>query len=533
MGASILVVDDERGILDVLEFELRHLGHDVTVAANGSKGIEELRRTEFDVVISDVRMPGASGLEVLRATKELWPETEVLITTGYAELEAAVACVRGGAFDFVHKPFDVDSLLAIVARALERRQLRASTALYRASQAILATEDPHRLPGVIVEVAMKVMAADDVSLMLAGVDDTLYIAEARGLALELRSEVLALGARVAGRVATSREPALIQNGLATDPRFSDVPSFRRVRSSIVYPLAVRERLVGILNINRVGDPRPFRQQDLHRASVLASQVLLALENRRLLESVAGSERLAAIGQLAAGVAHEINNPAACVIAGSAFLRDQLAKIARGELGGKALIEETLQALEDVAEGATRIGDLARDVRSLARNDEETSAVVDLNEALRSALRVAGAEIRPHATVVTRLGKDVEVLGSAGRLSQVFVNLLVNAAHAVAGQPGTGHEIIVTSHRQGNRVVAEVSDTGPGVRPEHLPRVFEAFFTTKGPTTGMGLGLSISRDIVRRLGGELRVTSPPGRGATFSIDLPAAPDEGGDADAHTL
>ncbi|MHB8896876.1 MAG: sensor histidine kinase, partial [Candidatus Geothermincolia bacterium] len=426
-----------------------------------------------------------------------------------------------------------------VSRALERRQLRAATALYQASRAILVAEDLQRLPSVIVDVAMKVMGADDVSLMLPGADNTLYIAESRGLTPEVQAEVLAVGARVAGRVAASREPALIENGLATDPRFADVPSFRRVRSSIVYPLTARERLVGILNINRVTNPRPFRKQDLERASVLASQVLLALENRRLLQGLATSERLAAVGQLAAGVAHEINNPVTCVLSGHAFLREQFKELARLDglfeegadiqtlkrarerLGGKAFLEEVGQVLGEAEEGAIRIRDIVRDMRSLAKNDEEKLAVVDLNEPIRSALRVAGAEIRHRATVVTRLGLDVDVLGSAGRFSQVFVNLLVNAAQAIGERHGERNEIIVTSRREGDRVLAELSDTGPGIRPEHLVRLFEPFFTTKGATTGMGLGLSISRDIVRRYGGELRVESSPGQGAKFSIELPAA------------
>ena len=539
MGASILVADDEPGILDLLKWELGNGGHDVTTASNGAEAVEHVRRAEFDVVISDVRMPCMSGLEVLKATKENSPDTEVVVATGYAELEAAVECVRGGAFDFLQKPFDTNDLLMTVSRALERRRLRVATALYQASQAILSTEDAQRLPGLIIDIAMRVMAADDVSLMLPGSDGKLYIVESHGITPELQVEALASGARVASRVATSREPALIQNDLAADPRFADLQSFNRVRSSIVYPLIAGERLVGVLNINRVSTPRPFRKQDLERASVLASQVFLALENRRLLQSVATSERLAGIGQLAAGVSHEINNPVACVLANHAFLRDRLGEFARfdalfdagadlptlrrsrEELGGSAFVAEVREVLGEAEEGATRIRDIVRDMRSLARNDEEKATIVDLNETIRSALRVAGAEIRHRATVVTEFGADVDVLGSAGRLSQVFVNLLVNAAQAIGERAGQSNQIRVVTRREGDRVVAEVSDTGPGILPGHLPRLFEAFFTTKGATTGTGLGLSISRDIVRRCGGELRVESPPGQGAKFSLELPAA------------
>ncbi len=539
MGASILVADDDRATLDALGREFEDLGYDVTLAANGSEAIEQIRKAEFDVVVSDIRMPGASGIEVLKATKQIAPDTEVVIATGYAEVQATVECLRGGAFDFVQKPLDLNDLLATVARALERRQLRATSALYEASQAILAASEPQRLPEVIVDVAIKVMAADDVSLMLPGPDNGLYIAHSRGLPPEHRTEVIAFGERVAGRVAASRQPALISAGLATDPRFADVQSFGRVHSSIVYPLVRGERLVGVLNISRAANARPFRKQDVERASVLASQVLLALENRGLLHQVAASERLAAVGQLASGVAHEINNPVACVLAGLAYLRDRLEDLSRldsllaegadlealrscrDRLGGKAFMGEVRQAVGEAEEGAIRIRDIVRDMRSLGRGEDEKPATVDLNDAIRSALRLANAEIRFRATVVARLGPDVQILGSAGRLSQVFVNLIVNAAQAIGERPGQRSEIVVTSRRSGDRVVAEVSDSGPGIRPEHLPRLFETFFTTKEAATGTGLGLSISREIVRRHGGELKVQSSFGSGATFTLDFPAA------------
>jgi len=539
MGASILVADDEAGIRDVLKWELENSGHEVTVVANGHEAVEALRRAEFDVVISDVRMPGLSGLEVLKSTKELSPDSEVLVATGYAELETAVECVRGGAFDFVQKPFDMNELLATVARALERRELRAATALYQASQAIFATKEPQRLPEVIVDVAMKVMDADDVSLMVPDAERQLVVLYSHGMSPELQAVRTALGERVAGRVAVSREPALLTDGLAMDPRFADVPSFGRVRSSIVYPLYAGDRLLGVLNINRLRNERRFRKQDLERASVLASQVSLALENVRLVHQVAASERLAAVGQLAAGVAHEINNPVSCVLAGHSYLRERMGDLNRldalfeqgadlhtlqafrKQLGGRAFLEEMSDALGDAEEGAVRVRDIVRDMRSLARSDDAKRGIIDVNDPIRSALRVAGAELRHRAKVTVRLGEHVDVVGSAGRLSQVFLNLVVNAAQAFGDRPAQANEIEVTSVRDGNDVLARVADNGPGIPPQHLPRIFEAFFTTKGASTGTGLGLSISRDIVRSHGGDIRVESTPGRGATFTVVLLAA------------
>lgn len=431
-SASILVVDDELGLRDLLRCELEGRGHEVGVASDGLQAVEFLRRTEFDVVVTDVRMPGLDGIGVLRAVKELAPETEVIITTGFAEMEKAIECVRGGAFDFIQKPFQVGDLLATVDRAIERQRLRGTTALYQVSQVIFGNCEPQRLPERIVDIAMKVMAADDVSLILPEADDRFYLAYSHSLSPEVQATVqLALGERIAGRIAASREPVLIDDDLSKDARFKDVPSHGRVRSSIVYPLLSGDRLVGVLNINRVAGSRRFRKQDLERASVLASQVLLALENAELLRRLVESERLASVGQLAAGVGHEINNPVAYVLANHASLRQGLEVVARldallatgadarllqetwNEAGGHAFLEELREELADAEDGAQRIREIVHDLRSLARGDDTRDSIIDLNEVIRSALRMTSAELRARAKVSTLLSANVDVSGSPG------------------------------------------------------------------------------------------------------------------------
>ncbi len=124
MRSSILVVDDEEGIRDLLAWELRDLGHHVVTAADGVEALEQIRLAEFDLLICDIRMPRVGGLEVLRSTKKTAPETEVVIATGYADDDCADECVRQGAFDFIQKPFRTADLLATVSRALERRRQR-------------------------------------------------------------------------------------------------------------------------------------------------------------------------------------------------------------------------------------------------------------------------------------------------------------------------------------------------------------------------------------------------------------------------
>lgn len=422
----------------------------------------------------------------------------------------------------MQKPFDMHDLTFAVSRAHERRTLRSTTTLHTACHTIFATRDPSQLPRVIVDVTARAMLADDVSLLLADPAGGLHMAHSLTLSPHVQARTkLAIGERVAGRVAALRTPVIIGGELYTDPRFADVTTLGWARSRIVYPLTAGDGLLGVLNMTRIADPRPFDRPDLERAAVLASQIALALENRAMIRRIVGAERMATIGQVAAGVLHEINNPVSWIAGKIATLRRELTALRRtvDTSVDDSRWERILEMLDDAEEGAQQIRALAADMRTLSHRDQH-QAVLDLNVVVRSALRIAGAEVRRRATLLEHLGAGVLVTGNASRLSQVIVNLAVNAAHALeARDPRTSH-VTITTERRGDRVVAVVADDGPGIAAEHLHRVFDTCFTTKGPERGTGLGLAISRDIVRAHGGELRVDSLAGQGATFTIDLPA-------------
>jgi two-component system, NtrC family, sensor kinase len=521
---TILVADEEPGAREMLRWELGERGYQVMTASDRDEAMAVLDQHEVDVVLSQIKMPGPEGLQFLRQSKQIAPLTEVVIATATGEIDSAAECVKSGAFGYIQRPYGMNDLVATLERALERRQLRSESALYQMSRVILDTREPNRLPDVIVRVAMEAMQADDVALMLPGHDDKLYTACSTSLTESIRQEVHASTAQhVVNRAAMLREPLLD----STDD----------VHSYILYPLCMSERLIGVLVISRLVNPRAFRQRDLDKASVIASQTLLALENMRLVRHAIAAERFATVGQVATSIAHEVNNPIAYVLASQTHLRDQLVHVVElckmisagaesaqlratfEAVGGQTFVEELVQAADDVREGAARVRDILRDTRALAHNNPNLKpSAFDINESIRSALRVVAAELRHKAEITTNLADGLRVVGVAGQLSQVFVSLLINAGEAFGNR--SGNNLTITSKRVGGHVVITLSDNGPGIAREQLPRIFDAFYTTK-TASGTGLGLPISRDIVRQHGGEISAESTHGIGTTISIVLPRA------------
>jgi signal transduction histidine kinase len=474
-------------------------------------------------------MPSLGGVELLRRVREASPSTEVIVATAYAELETAIECMRAGAFDLLRKPFNLQELFSCVARALEKRRFNVSTGLVRLSQALFEQNALEQLPRAIVDSVLSLMAADAVLLALPDTDGKLQVAHAHGLADEQESALcLALGERMVRMLHKDQTPAVL-GPLGGDWRFRDSQQLPPELSALLLPLIAGERLLGQLVILRRSEARPLNRGELDRAALLAAHAVLALENGRMAGQLSASERMVSMGLVAAGISHEINNPASFVLGNLQFIQQGLAALGRGlspEAGAQEWgprqqeeFESIQQAASEAYEGTRRICEIVRDMRALSRMDDASAGWFELNEAIRSALRITRAETTPAATVTVELAEGLQVKGTPGRVSQVFSNLLINAAQALSEWKGSRREIRVTSYRVGDRAIIEVADTGPGIAPEYLSRVFQPFFTTKGVTTGTGLGLSISRDIVRRLGGELEVQSEQGVGTLFTVSLP--------------
>jgi signal transduction histidine kinase/ActR/RegA family two-component response regulator len=269
---------------------------------------------------------------------------------------------------------------------------------------------------------------------------------------------------------------------------------------------------------------------LARANEQLEARLLELHSTQ--EQLIVADRRVSIGRLAAGVAHEINNPLAYVIGNLRFIADEFGQL-RTALRAQppaeapdALLDESLGevsvALDETRQGADRVKHIVQSLKTLSRGDDDRREAVDIHRCLDSAVSMAANEIRHRARLTLDFRTVPAVDANEVRLGQVFLNLLMNAAHAVEVGRVEENEIRVTAKTDtSGRVVVEISDTGCGITPEVLGRLFEPFFTTKPIGVGTGLGLSVSRGIVSALGGSISVESEPGRGSVFRVVLPPA------------
>jgi nitrogen-specific signal transduction histidine kinase/CheY-like chemotaxis protein len=251
---------------------------------------------------------------------------------------------------------------------------------------------------------------------------------------------------------------------------------------------------------------------------------LRVEQKKMQNQLLISDRMASMGTLAAGVAHEINNPLACVMVNLDLAVRDVAERAE-KLGLVAEFSEIREELHDAREATERIRNIVRDLKIFSRADEEKQGAVDVQRVMESTLRMAWNEIRHRARLVKDYGKTPPVAGSESRLGQVFLNLVVNAAQAIAEGRAASNEIrISTSTAPNGNVVIEIADTGSGMAPEVLGQLFTPFFTTKPVGVGTGLGLSICHGIIAGFGGTIDVTSEVGKGTAFRISLLPAPSE---------
>lgn len=424
----------------------------------------------------------------------------------------------------------------------------------------------------VLEHIVKGFDANSGSLALLNhAENCLNIVAGIDLPKEALGKRIEMGEGVLGWVAQESKPLLLNGDASSDHRFQrkrDKRGDASANSAICWPLTIDDHIVGCIAVNRMSVSKKqeaqlsFSEADLAQGTSVLSMVSLALSNiqlhidqdRRLKElqqlnqqlkeaqsQLMQSEKMASIGQLAAGVAHEINNPIGYVYSNIGTLEKYVqetfkllemyeraegaitdAEIQRSILSAKkkmdiTFIKEDLSSLlNESKEGITRVKQIVQDLKDFSHVEASDEwHACDLHKGLDSTLKIVSNEVKSKAEVVKEYGTIPEVECLSSQLNQVFMNLIVNAAHAIK-EHGM---ITIRTGMHGNEVFVEIADTGNGIKPEHLEKIFEPFFTTKPIGKGTGLGLSLSYGIVQKHHGRIEVQSEVGKGTTFRVLLP--------------
>ena len=534
----ILIVEDDVEMVELMQSMLGLVRCQVQVAYSGDEALSLLRREataghEIDLVLLDIMVPEMDGYEVIARVKAdpALHNTSIIMTTALDSVSNKTLGLGLGADDYLTKPFDPQELLARIDAVMRIR--RSEQALRRRNQELSALVEINRMVTSSLELDEVLEAT------MQGIREILQV-EAGSLVL-VDEEIGGMVFRrsfspqqgwitgrtiqpeegIVGYVVKSGQPKLVNN-VERDPYFSadiDEEAGFTARSILCVPLKIRDQVIGAIEVlNRLDGS--FTEQDLGLLQAMAASVAVAVDNANLYSELADfakeversqaqlvqAEKMAAIGRLAASIAHEINNPLQAIhnslhLSLHEGLRDdkrsQYLKMAQAEV--QRLIEIVQRMLE------------------FYRPSRGDIAPADVNTVVENVLALAHKRLQHGGVRVhTRFSPDLPPVPMvADQITQVFLNIVINAIEAMPAGGDLWLEVRLSEDREW--MLAYFRDTGSGMTAEQVANLFEPFYTTK--PNGTGLGLAISYGIVERHGGTIEVSSQPGQGVTFIVKLP--------------
>jgi len=493
MGSTILLVDDERDLRESSRRLLTKKGYEVMTAENGQQALDCLAKSPVDLILLDLKMPVMGGEEFLQAKTPLYPDIPVVVVTGYGSLDVAVDCMRKGAYDFITKPFDIPQLQLSIERALEKRNLEQKAKNYQEEtvQNLLAlSTEKKRLETIISCIANGIMVTN------------------KNLEVVLHN------------------PALLRLLDVPAPPANPVP---------VRAIVKDDSLIETLKKIQSGEPleKEFVAQEIH----VGERVLRAISaptlepERRVFWTVAGTvtvlEDITLFKQLdrmksdfVNMVAHELRSPLVSIRQIQSVLAEGLA----GPLSDKQA-DFVKRGMKKIDALLALINDLLDVARLEAGRLVQKQTAIDLSELIEDMVLLMQPRAKEQGIRLSHSCENMKpVVADPKNIEEVLNNLLTNAIN----YSPEGGKVTVTARGVDQFVEIRVSDTGVGIAPEEVPKIFDKFYRVKHPktrqVTGTGLGLSIVKGIVETYRGSIHVESAPDQGTTFTVLLPSVQGE---------
>ncbi len=567
---TVFVVDDEPGILRLCQRLLERASFQVQTFNDPLHVLEILEEQRLDLLLVDIRMPGADGFQVIESARRSHPDVAVVVMTGFGTVDTAIEALRRGADGLILKPFTGGELVQSVRRALQQSQskqdvlrLQALRPLFNVTESLFTETNPRRLQSLILEAVCGHLHCSHAEFYQARSAPGAALAKGErttggmrlvaslhpGSASPLdsqserkRADTGLLTEPIARQADTLRGPLLLHREEAADPALQEILLSRSLGSVMCAPVVLKAgaALRGVLLAARdLHEPR-FRESDLEMFIILARQAAVALENARLhaelrenirqLEesqrALIQAEKMAIAGRLTASIAHEINNPLQSV-------QNCLHLAGRAELPARQRQDYLSTAQSELERLTFTVQRMLDYYRPTALDRKPT----DVNLLLEKVLSLANKQLSDHhVEAIPNLAPHLPpVLAVGDQVQQVFLNLVLNAMEAM---PEGGKIYIKTGLLTSTHSVAESAtpgsvepanveitfeDTGPGVPPNERKHIFEPFVSTK--EKGTGLGLAVSYGIITAHGGSLdlveRRQRTSGHGACFRVILPVA------------
>ncbi|MBI5557767.1 MAG: response regulator [Deltaproteobacteria bacterium] len=541
--AQLLIIDDDQTARTAMQDLFAWHGYAVSVAGSGAEALDFLKTNQPDIALVDMMLPDTWGTELIRDLKKIYPGLLCIIITGDPSLDTVIDALYQGAEAFFQKPLDMREVLPRLETILEKKHLREEI------------ERLNVLPGIIIESINEAIAIINVTDYSIVSVNKVFLRET-GLS---RDEVIGRTCFAVTHHRSSPCQGLLdkcplQEAIATGSHASaehvhtNAAGLKSYVEVTVSP--IREQHGGVKQIIHVS--RDITRKKELEISLEQERLLLAQANKQIEQAyndlkqtqsqIVQQEKMASIGQLAAGVAHEINNPMGFISSNLTSLANYLEKLTRfitfqdqaiarlhdektaAELQSERkklkvdyLIGDIPALIKESLDGAERVRIIVQNLKNFSRVDHNEMSLTNINECIETTLNIVWNELKYKATVSKQYGDLPQIKASAQQLNQVFMNILVNAAQSMTTQGS----ITIRTWRDKGQVHVSIADTGCGIAPQHLTRIFEPFYTTKEVGKGTGLGMSIAYDIIKKHHGAITVDSEVGRGTTFTVSLPVA------------